>query len=238
MRKLLRRVHRWVGLLAALWVLVLAGSGFLLQHSGAFGLDAVHTQQRWLLQHYGHGRDAQAFESAGHSLWRIDNQLIQSGEVLTELPVPISSAVHLRHGWVVADRAQIWWINAHGDIRQHMDALDGLPQPIESLGAHRGELLIIRNGQPHRMNPTAGFSAEPLLSVDAPTQVRPLTTEELENAFSLALGEQLSYEKLLFDLHAGLLVSPWLNDLTAAALFYLAISGVWMFAHPRRRRRD
>ena len=45
--------HRWVGLVAALFVIVLAVTGLALNHTEELQLDARHVRTAWLLDWYG-----------------------------------------------------------------------------------------------------------------------------------------------------------------------------------------
>ena len=55
LRKFLRRIHRWVGIVASVWLLLLATTGFLLQHKDDWNLSKYHTQSSWILGVYGIG---------------------------------------------------------------------------------------------------------------------------------------------------------------------------------------
>lgn len=235
LRKFLRKFHRWIGILASLWLLLLASTGFLLQHSHAWHLDKKYIQSPFLLQAYGIGKQFIAFNQKGHQLMQLDKQIIQDNKATIKLTQTIKSAIYSQSQWIVATDTQIYWLDQQGQIVQTMDDLDGLPTPINALGQKDQHVFISNNNQafslpslePAKVSPQdiqwqQGFS-------DAKLKI--LTLQKYS-------ADYLSYEQVIFNIHAGITAPGILNDFAAIALIILSLSGIFLFFKKRKTNRQ
>lgn len=239
LRRRLLRIHRWVGLIAALVLVVMAATGVALNHTSALGLDRAHVGQDWLLDHYGVGMPA-----APVSYALADDWLSWSGDHLywngagpglrLDPPVGAISADGLA---LVASQREMLLLDPDGALIERLGP-ESLPGPIAGLGRTGDGRAVVRTGDgvfetdseflawspvgdQDSQDPTASvdWSSPEAAPVEIAMRVRAAARQSL-----------LTWERVLLDLHSGRLVGvpgPWLWDLAAVALIFLAASGVY-----------
>ena len=240
LRKALRKIHRWVGLLAALWLLQLASTGLLLQHADDFNLTQKHVSSAKLLKWFGYGARQQIWHHNNNVLYQIDDVVGFNGQLVT-LSAQIVGAVRVtdldaQQLWVVATRDALYWFNQQGETSRQLDDFDGVPTPISGLYSEDNNLYIQVKNQWFAMQAAGDFIPTTQNHV-ADSTGRSMTSTEQNQYFATALTNKLSYDKVLHGIHAGIQGSKWLNSLSALALFYLCFSGIYLFIKQPSRKR-
>ena len=234
-RKALRKIHRWVGLLSALWLLQLAITGLLLQHADDFKLTQTYVSSPAVLQWFGYGTRQQAWDLNQQVIYQVDG-VVGFSAVQVKMAVPLTGAALWQDQWMVATANTLYGFNQQGETVLQLDDFDGLPTPISALSAEKGDLHIQANDQWFMMLPSGEFQAT-TQTIKQPSQARPMTTAEQHQFFATALQDTLSYDKVLHGIHAGIQGSKWLNSLSALALLFLCLSGIYLFfKHPKSKR--
>jgi hypothetical protein len=136
-----------VGIIASVWLLLLATTGFLLQHKDDWNLSSHHTQSSWILSVYGIGDNYISYQNKQESLAQLDQQLFINLKASSKLQETIVGAVYQQPNWIVATPMKLLWIDSQGHIVQSIDELDGIPTPITQLGLINQELFIQHNQQ-------------------------------------------------------------------------------------------
>lgn len=232
----LRRLHRTVGLCAAVFLLVLAGSGIALNHTEALGLDRRFVGAEWLLDWYGmpvpefgpsFEVDDRNVTQLGSHIYLDDTEVMRGVTLLTGAARTGSQTVFgTADSLVVVDRdgrvidrigldvARIGQVKRLAVIDERV--------VVEALGLHTIEL---ESGTVSRMNPNSETSLSWSESEPVPLELARRLTERYR-------GEGLSLERLLLDLHSGRVLhlsGQVLTDLAALAMILLALSGFWMW---------
>lgn len=234
-RKLFRKFHRWIGIFASLWLLILASTGLLLQHSHDWKLDKKFIQSPFVLESYGIGKQFIFFNQGQHQLIQLDHQIIQDKQISIKLTTPLKSAIFNNSHWIVATEKQILWLNQQGQIVQTIDELDGLAIPIESMGIKNQQIYINSNDQIFNLN-----------------SLKPATVPATEIQWSKGINDAklklltlnnfhvdyLSYQQVIFDIHAAITTPSLLNDLAAIALILLSLSGILLFFKKKKTIRQ
>jgi hypothetical protein len=237
--RLFRRWHARIGFTAMLFFLVLAATGFVLNHASDLGLDARYVHSVRLARWYGIEVEVprRAFRSGAHALIAANGRWLFDGSVSgDELPPPVGLA---EFGGMVAVASEID-LRVFDSDRRLIDRLDSsaLPAvPIEAIGAN-AEGIVLKT-------PSGTFASEDALSWkraraagvfwSVPVEV----SADERRACMQALAPGISVERLLQDAHSGRLFGrygPLFVDLLAVLLAVLAASGAWLFVVPRRRR--
>lgn len=233
-RKFIRKFHRWIGLIASIWLLILASTGFLLQHSHQWQLDKKHISNTAVLNIYGIGEQFIAFEQDNHQLIQLDHQLIQNNRLTIKLSENINSAIYQHDNWIITTDTQIIWIDSKGQITQSMDELDGLNLPINKIAQHKQELIYISKDKTYNIN-SESIESSTLTSIQWPQSN---TDKDLkQKAIELTSKDYLSYEQFIFDIHAGITAPSLLNDFAAISLIILSLSGIFLFFRKRKTNR-
>lgn len=241
---LLWRWHRRLGLLAALFALVLAGSGIVLNHTAELGLDRAFVDSPWLRQAYGdRSTDLRAFELGGHWLSRAANgrvyfDAVEVAPCRGDLVGALSTGPLLLAGCA----EELLLITGSGELVESVTASTGLPVPLTGIGLV-DEAVALQAGESwwladlDRM--TFGVRAA------GGKLIGQLTPGHLPEPIRAALPAQeqwLSWERVLLDLHSGRLAGRagvLLVDTVAVLLCTLALSGIamwWLHRRGGRRR--
>ena len=237
LRQFLRKIHRWVGLLSALWLLQLASTGLLLQHADDFGLSNRFVSSATILQWFDYGKHQTAWEADGSVLYQIDDQVIIEGNK-TELAAKVVSVAKTDNQWLVATKNNITWLNHQAEIINQIDDFDGLPTPIKNINVSKGVLSIISEKGSFSQNDQGDFLQHQYPVIESKIQSRPLTSNESSQSMALAFENKLGYDKVIHAIHSGMKSMPLLNTLSALALIYLSLSGIYLFIKPSFRRKN
>ncbi|KAA3641433.1 MAG: hypothetical protein DWP95_06835 [Proteobacteria bacterium] len=235
-RRKLRFLHRWLGLLTSLWVIQLAFTGLLLQQTDKLSLDKRYVDSVWLLEWFGYGQKTQAFRHQGEVIYQVDDRLLMADKV-QRLSQTVHFAAKKNKLWLAATEQALYGLNHNNEVIWRLDDFDGLPTPLHNL--HVDEHIWIKhNKQWYQIN--AQFvitpSAAPIGGINH-AQKDNLTAAERQTVLPKTLSQVLSYDKVLADIHAGYKGSVWLNSLTALALLYLSMSGIIMFFKNKSKNR-
>jgi uncharacterized iron-regulated membrane protein len=228
LRKALRKIHRWIGLLASLWLLQLAVTGLLLQLADELGFTDRYVTSPAVLNWFSHGHLQQAFDVQSAVVIQLDDRVGLGQQVIT-VAEPLVAANRLEGHWLLATANTLRWYSDGGEAVMQLDDFDGLPTPVTALHV-ADEQLMLNSGQQWYQWQADAFAFTPV-AFDNPSgaQARQLSREERQRAFAQLLNNRLSIDKVLHGIHSGLKGSVWLNILSALALLYLCVSGIYLF---------
>ncbi len=237
-----RTMHRWhrrVGLAAILFMLLLIFTGVPLHHSARLGLDQSNVEIEWLLDVY--GIDAPA------SLTTFALKLNQAPELnITQIDDSIyfnqsKTSLITRNNLVGVSRHEIgiilffqsYWelVSADGELIETVEWQKQTSLPIESVCLTGESPIILTNN--------AAYSIDPLMETEQQEsscdtwQTQTVLDKSLQQALNfIHRSHSLSWERVLLDLHSGVLFGtygPWVMDLAALLMLILAFSGLWMW---------
>ncbi len=233
---LIRKWHRSLGILTVLFLLVFLITGFLLQHTAAFGLDRRHVSWPAVLALYGLEPSLPvSFRVGGH--W-----VSQAGSFLYFGEMPVSQitlselrgAVENADGLWIAGDDKLWLLSQKGEVLEELSFGFGLPDIVRGLASAGGNRIIIRglygNWAGSSTEGWQSYTGSPSWMVPHPA---PYVPKEMQQRISAhATGHLLSWERLLWDLHSGRLFGApgvFLADLASLLLLALAFTGlaVW-----------
>lgn len=235
--RVLRSAHRWLGVAAAVFLLLLCATGVALNHTTSLALDQRFVTQNWLLDWYGiSGPDfGPSYPLAGRWLTQAGGRLyldaLEIGDV--GLGVPVGAAA-IGDEFAVAGSAELLMLNANGEIVDRIPAVGFLPANLEAIAAQPGALALRSDGRVLLYDPATAairdageLDAEPRWSTASSPPAA--LQAQIETVYR---GRGLSFERVLTDLHSGRLFGlpgTVFNDLTALALAVLAITGLLLF---------
>lgn len=234
---LLRKLARWhrvLGLTSAVFVLWLAASGLVLNHAEGLRLDQRHVHNAWLLKHYGipYALPKVSFALPGHWLSQEGNALYLDANRELVVAGTLVGAVSYGHMLVAATNERVYLFDASGSLLDNLGPEHGLPAAIQALGVS-GDWLVLRHAKGLvRLNPDSlHMDSHPVRDVtwakagELPPALRTKVQEEERS-------QQISFDRVLRDLHSGRILGPFGSRLVdAAALLFmaLAISGLWVW---------
>jgi hypothetical protein len=251
-KNLFRKWHRRVGFSAALFLINLAVTGILLNHSEALELHKHFVKSDWLVNWY--GIDAPNKMTCFNTSDK-DKPLCQLGEKRTvgnqllELEAPdLIGVVEYQGFYYVASPEQISLYTRQWELVESVVKDPRLASSISSIGiqsqaitflAEQPNESIAESNLMNKIIVTAGrqhyiFDSEDLswtasdidtASIQTP---QPTTDFSLEKLQAIYLDHQINYLKLVQDLHSGRIfngIGKWATDIVAIIIILLAISG-------------
>ncbi len=235
----LKRWHRRIGVTAALFVILLAFSGFSLNHPELLELDRLVVRSPLVLGWYGIKLpDVINGHAVGaHWVSQVGGKVFLDAVPLTSCRGELVGAVEIGGEMAVACAGELLLLSAAGELQDRIDATYRLPVPVEALGARDGQLLLRGQGKAFRVEPEApSFTvlsgAEPAWSVAAP--LPPALAEQLAPQ---AAGDAITLERLVQDIHSGRILGRWgvyWMDGVAVLMVLLALTGLKAWRREQR----
>lgn len=232
---LIRKLHKYVGLFAALWVLFLAVTGFLLQNDKFFKLESTFISNSLILKSYNLGEQYIAFGDQNNHLTQIDKQISINDQFAKKLDKEITSAIYFQDNWIVSTTTQIIWFSPNAEEVQSLDELDGLEVPIQKIGILNNEILYQTGNQLFDLN------GSEMVVTNQTKMIEPKIygdTEFKKSKLQKQNAQIITLKKFILDLHSGLLSSTLLNNLAAISLIWLSISGLVIFINSKPRNKN
>lgn len=234
--------HRYMGISAALFVLLIAVTGLMLNHTEDLQLDSEHVTNDWVLDWYGiqAPKDLRSYPAGRQHVTLMGEHLYLNRKEIDGEFRDLVGAVFLNDLFVIAVSDSILLLTKHGEIVEQLGTEDGIPAGIRRIGVDDRGGLVTQG--------SLDFYASDDDFVkwshreQAPAQVRWSQSESLDPALALSLqkhyrGEVLPLERLVLDLHSGRFfgqAGPWVFDIAAILLILLALSGTWIWLRRRR----
>jgi hypothetical protein len=240
--KLLRSLyiwHRYIGLAAALFVIILASTGLLLNHTDEIGLDSIPVSSPALLDWYGiHApADVRAFDTGTLTVAELNGQLFANNVRLPNIEGTLIGAVAFNDMVVTATENQLVLLTPAGELVERMDSSAGVPSGIQAIGISNTGLPVIRTRQGDYRSDAGLMKWIGIPAVNAdwamPATLDKATRQSLDNAWR---GNGLPLERVMLDLHSGRILGHWgvyLMDAAAILFLLLSISGVWLWIRRR-----
>lgn len=239
---LLWRWHRRTGVAIFVFLIVLAGTGVVLNHSTGFGLDRRFVQSQWLTGFYSAGQQAlPAYRLEDHWVSRS-----ASGQLYVDT-VPVATclgdlvgAVAAQGMLVAACAEELLLVTLGGELIESVSASTGLPVPVVGLG-RTDEGVMLSTGERWW---SVDLELLEFARQSGSMEILQMSPGQLPDAIRAAIPapeQWLTWERLLLDLHSGRIggkAGVWLVDAVGVLLICIAFSGLttWAFHHRRRSR--
>jgi len=230
--------HRYMGLSAALFVLIISVTGLLLNHTETFQLDSRFVHSDALLDWYGIKAPDQlrAFSTGEDTVALLGEQLYRNQQLIAGDYNELSGAARLPEVLVIAVDGDLLLFTAEGELIERLKPDGGLPAAIERLALGGGGQLIARTGEGVYQSDSSLMEWTPAdadaMQIDWITAATP-EPALLENLQAHYRSQVLPLERFTLDLHSGRLFGKfgvWLFDIAAILLILLALSGsiIWL----------
>ena len=235
--------HRYMGLVAALFVLILASTGIMLNHTEDLELDSTYIQNSWLLNLYNikPPENITAFKVNNFWVSQLQDQLYLNTSKLEIQTGQLVGTVISDEYIVIATVSNLILLTLQGELVETLSSAHGLPTPIEQIGLSRDNKLVVYTTQGiYRADvDELSWSDYSSSKIKWSTQ-KTLPAELLSTILDLYHSRDLNYERILLDLHSGRLLPKlgiYIMDTAAVLMMLLAITGVWVWFSIRRRKK-
>lgn len=233
--------HRLAGMISAVFILVLAITGILINHTHELDLGGRYVNSSALLSWYGMAAPADTESYPVGSVWvtQVGDHLYFDKKQIDGRYGKIIGAVALEDGVVIALADMLLMLDSQGNIVEQLRTLQGLPRDINAIGELDGQ-LVVRGPQVQYRADKELVRWQPVRSQKVRWASPAAAPEELKASVQQFYRNQmLSMEQVIRDLHNGRILGSWghwLMDAAALVFIVLAMSGVWLWW--RRRESD
>jgi hypothetical protein len=252
-KNLFRKWHRRVGFSAAIFLLNLAITGILLNHSDSLELHKSYVKSDWIANWYGISAPdkAQCFTPAekGIKICQLGEKWFVDQQLLAHQASDLVGVIYFDSLFYIASSESLSIYTQDWSLVEVIESQSGLPIPIKTLrvaeiehskNATKQSLVITSNGK------SFAFDEDTLAWAELPNSLSKQSSNNLINTIVIDeihlqtlkaeyLDHQISYLKLVQDLHSGRLLNGfgrWVTDLVAIIIILLALSG--FFAWQKR----
>lgn len=234
--------HRYIGLAAAAFVVILSITGLMLNHTGRLGLSSQHASSDWILDWYGIAPEGPFVTyPLGRDRWlaSVDNRLFLGGKPLGDSAGNLVGAVATDDLVAVAAPSAITLYTIEGELVEQLNSA-ALPGRINAIGVNAGGGLALKT-------PKGIFHSDPFVTAWTPGPSAPKWAgretppdhirQEILGAYR---GTGLSWERIILDLHSGRIMGDWglyVMDASALILLLLSATGFYNWIKSKRRKR-
>ena len=227
--------HRYVGISAAFFIIILAVTGIMLNHTSQLKLDTNHIESEWLLNYYGikAPENINNYSLGKQWLSQWNEKLYLDTQYIGETGKKIVGAIHYKNMIVIAQSDSLLLYTPKGELIDIVSGKDGIPAGIEAIGhSDKGELAINAANGVFTTNQELLFWSKTHTTItvwaDTSTLPQPVMKPILEHY----RGKGLKIERVILDLHSGRLLGDWgiyFTDFIALLMIFLASSGMWIW---------
>lgn len=229
--------HRYVGLIAALFVILLSITGIALNHTGALKLDNRFVQSALLLDWYGIEAPTTAthYASGASSITLLDTHLFINGRQLDGENTSLTGSLLLNDMLIVGQHDGLLLLTTDGLLIERLGRNEGVPQDIERLGTTpEGRFIVAASTGLYSTDANymkwVVWSGDPqTITWSMPSRLADEELAALQTRFRVRI---LPWERVMLDLHSGRIFGewgPWLMDTVTLLMLFLAGSGVFIW---------
>lgn len=229
--------HRYMGISAAAFMLILAVTGILLNHTSDLELDSRHVQSELILDWYGiEAPDSTlAFLAGDRYVTLMEQRLYLNRRQIPGEYSQLTGAIQFNDLFVVSVDGSILLLTPYGELIERLDVEDGIPDRIANIGIDASGSVVVKTVRDlHQAS--ADFLRWSRYEGDQ-SAIRWATASSLDRQLKAALqqrfrGSILPIERVLLDLHSGRFFGrfgPWIFDVAGALLILLSLSGTFIW---------
>lgn len=237
------RTHRFVAILAVVFIVILSLTGLVLNHADALGISARGAS--FLSTVYGIEAPPvdTAFEAGGVMFASAAGSLYANGRELAVVSGPVRGAAVTDNGdIVIATPTELLLSTSEAVLIERTTADTGTP--IRRLGS-AGNYVVVGTGDNYYSVDPATMSLAAVGSIDASAVnwASPASPDEEQRRriATQALGKVLSWERVLSDLHSGRILpvaGRYIVDIATLCLLYLCLTGIVIWWRTRTINRQ
>ncbi|MCH2357236.1 MAG: PepSY domain-containing protein [Pseudomonadales bacterium] len=237
----LLRLHRRIGIVSALFVILLSFSGLILHHSPALNLDNQFISSSRLLSWY----EIEVptikiqYRAGQHGVRLIAEAIYFDSDRLPGSFSDLKGFVATEFGYVAATSNQLLLLTDTGEVIEVLGRVNLLPTGISRIGRDAAGRLVLQTAMGIidadldglRWTPSTSPASELSWSDSTAPQAQLSARIRADYAASL-----VSWERLLLDIHSGRILGSLgvvLVDLMALLFMLMAASGVWIWSRRR-----
>lgn len=236
-RRFLLKLHHRIGVAVVVFVIFLVATGVLINHSNSLGWDKQRLASVFWLKLYGVdvSRVESGFAVADHWVSQAGSRLYLDDHPLVECRAPLSGAVAmpvsagLGSGGVALCEDAVVLFTLSAELIEKIPLTGGRTQGLalqdDVIHARRGDAVVL-------FDVAAGTWSNANIEAESLAWQQPAALPEaIASRLPFAnIPDDLTWERLLLDLHSGRLFGPvgvLVVDLAGILMLVLALTGLW-----------
>ena len=235
--------HRYLGLAAAVFVILLSLTGLVLNHTEELSLDSRHVGSALLLDWYGvrAPEEITGFTTGPASVTAVDSYIYWNLTRIPQAATPLIGAVEFADLVVIGIEGQLLLFTPEGELVERLDGSAGVPAGMQALGLTPDGALAIQAAHGYYRTDESFLEWHETGNLDARWATASAPPLALQSALQQVWrGTGLTLERVLLDIHSGRILGGWgvyLVDAAAILFLLLALSGVWLWSRRRASAR-
>jgi hypothetical protein len=236
------RWHRYLGLAGVVFILILAVTGLMLNHTELLKLDSRYVESEWLLDWYNieAPKNTVSYAAGDHWITQLGDRIYFDDRRLPGLTGTLTGALKWNDILVIGLQESIVLATPQGQIIERIDDANGVPAGIRQFGADNTGNLLVDTAQGKYYSAAdlsewqlytghiTSLSQQKIEIIWAKPQQPPqqLTTE-IDKTYRTTI---LPLERVVLDIHGGPFIGPWgryLVDVVGVLFIVLALFGLW-----------
>ncbi len=229
-----------MGIISALFVIVLSLSGLILHYSPNLNLDTQFIRSTLLLNWYSIEAPSilSNFEIGENSASHLADAIYFNEQRIAGSFSELVGAVATDFGFALSTSNQILLLTESGELVETLGNLVGIPSGILRIGVDQNsEVYLERTGELVRVD-LEGLS---FTVVNMPLEIEWGNKTQLSEEIAQVLqtdyrASLVSWERILLDIHSGRIFGALgviLVDVMAILFLFMAITGVWIWSRRR-----
>lgn len=234
-RILILKWHKRIGIVSALFVMLLVVTGILLNHTDSLGMQKFFVKNRLLLNAYDINPQQGPYGFVVDDYWisKVGDRIYFNQQELTETPEKLIGVISTGEFMAIALSESILLVTKSGEIVERLTGSEGVPDGIQSIGVGVNNETVIRSVNGDFIADFDNINWQKKEVIDAGWSKGEIIPDDLnQKLLELYRGKGLSLERIMLDLHSGRILGSWgvlLVDIMAILFFLLALSGAWMW---------
>ncbi len=236
--RLLFKFHRYTGLGVAIFILMLAITGILLNHTEDLELDNRYVKSKPILNWYGikPAEIQAAFKTDQYWVIQIDGQIFLEQQPVLKKNQTLLGAVATDSFYLLGFPDSLVLLSHEGEI------IEQIQKPISKIAISGNQTILIKSEKQILLSDDGLLSWQqaqpPNINWSKPEKLPEQIKRKVKN---LSLNKIIPYERLILDIHSGRFFGSYgilVVDIAGILFILLALSGCWIWLrHTFRRHR-
>ena len=235
--------HRYVGVSIAVFIIIIAVTGIMLNHTSQLALNKKYVQSNWLLEHYGitTPQNIKNYPVKSHWVSQWHDLLYLNAQRIGKTDKDVIGAVLYQGMIIIAQDDALFLYTPEGELIERISGSEGVPSGIEAIGITDKKQLAVSaaNGIFTASNDLL-FWKKSSSAITVWSGYADLPVDLHQKILTLYRGSGLNLERVILDLHSGRLLGNWgiyFTDFIALLMIFLASSGFWLWTMRKKKKK-
>jgi hypothetical protein len=227
--------HVKLGVYSAVFVIFLAVSGILLNHSQQLNLNSNYIKTEWLLDLYQINPVSEPIGFMSSDIWaaQVGERIYFNEKEIANDVETLVGLISIDEIYVLAYDGQLTLLTQEGEVIEHLTGVTGVPAGMKAIGYDDQANVIIKAAHGYYQVNLDELEWEEFEHLEATWSESSAIPDQMEtNLLKQYRGSGLTVERVLLDFHSGRIVGQWgvyFVDLIAVIFLILACTGLWMW---------